>query len=119
MEERRKADLRSAKKVEEMSAMLNSAVRAGPAPTENLICMTEAGSRKVSARRTNIYAYLERELDGRDYFADRFSLGDISFIPPLANLERAGYSIAGGFPNLKAWWARMKARPSFGRSWPD
>jgi glutathione S-transferase len=52
------------------------------------------------------YAYLERELDGRDYFGDQFSLGDISFIPPLANLERAGYSIADGFPNLKAWWAR-------------
>jgi len=55
----------------------------------------------------------------RDYFADQFSLGDISFIPPLANLERAGYSIADGFPNLKAWWSRMKARPSFDRSWPD
>ena len=65
------------------------------------------------------YAYLEHELDVRDYFADQFSLGDISFIPPLANLERAGYSIADGFPNLKAWWSRMKARPSFDRSWPD
>ena len=65
------------------------------------------------------YAYLERELDGRDYFADQFSFVDISFIPPLANLERAGYSIADGFPNLKAWWSRMKARPSFDKSWPD
>jgi GST-like protein len=65
------------------------------------------------------YAYLERELEGRDYFADQFSLGDISFIPPLANLERAGYSIADGFPNLKGWWSRMKARTSFDRSWPD
>jgi len=66
--------------------------------------------------RSRHYAYLEHELDGRDYFADQFSLGDISFIPPLANLERAGYSIADGFPNLKAWWARMKARPSFDRT---
>lgn len=65
------------------------------------------------------FAYLERELQGREYFADEFSLGDISFIPPLANLERAGFSIPDDFPNLKAWWQRMKARPSFQASWPD
>ena len=49
------------------------------------------------------FAYLDRELRGRDYFADEFSLGDISFIPPLANLGRAGFSIPDDFPNLKAW----------------
>jgi glutathione S-transferase len=65
------------------------------------------------------FAYLERELQGREYFADEFSLGDISFIPPLANLERAGFSIPDEFPKLKAWWQRMKARPSFKASWPD
>jgi glutathione S-transferase len=65
------------------------------------------------------FAYLERELDGREYFADRYSLGDISFVPPLANLERAGFSIPDDFPKLKAWWIRMKARPSFKASWPE
>lgn len=65
------------------------------------------------------FAYLDRELDGREYFAGEFSLGDVSFIPPLANLERAGFTIPGEFPNLKAWWQRMKARPSFDASWPQ
>ncbi len=65
------------------------------------------------------FAYLDRELQGREYFADEFSLGDISFIPPLANLEQAGFSIPNDFPSLKAWWQRMKARPSFKASWPD
>jgi len=64
------------------------------------------------------FAYLDRELKGRDYFAGEFSVGDISFIPPLANLERAGFSIPDDFPNLTAWWKRVKARPSFGASWP-
>jgi glutathione S-transferase len=64
------------------------------------------------------FAYLERALEGRDYFAGEFSLADISFVPPLANLERAGFSIPDEFPNLKAWWKRMKARPSFEASWP-
>ena len=64
------------------------------------------------------FAYLERELAGRDYFAGEFSLADISFVPPLANLERAGFSIPDEFPRLKAWWKRMKSRPSFDASWP-
>jgi glutathione S-transferase len=65
------------------------------------------------------FAYLEGELAGREYFADEYSLGDISFVPPLANLERAGFSIPDDFPKLRAWWRRMKARPSFNSSWPE
>jgi glutathione S-transferase len=65
------------------------------------------------------FAYLERELQGREYFAGEFSLADISFIPPLANLERAGFSIPDDFRNVKAWWQRVKERPSFKASWPD
>ncbi len=64
------------------------------------------------------FAYLDRQLEGREYFAGTFGLGDISFIPPLANLERAGFSIPDEFRNLKAWWERMKSRPSFSASWP-
>ena len=65
------------------------------------------------------FAYLDRELKGREFFAGEFSLGDISFIPPLANLERAGFPIPDDFPNLKAWWSRMKGRKSFSASWVD
>ncbi len=64
------------------------------------------------------FAYLDKELADREYFAGTFSLGDISFVPPLANLERAGFVIPDNFKHLKAWWARMKARPSFAASWP-
>jgi glutathione S-transferase len=63
-------------------------------------------------------AYLDRELKGRQFFAGSMSLGDISFIPPLANYERAGYKIGPEFPNLAAWWERMKSRPSFATSLP-
>ena len=47
------------------------------------------------------FAYLEREMKDRQFFAGAFSLGDISFIPPLANLERAGFSILDEFPTLR------------------
>jgi glutathione S-transferase len=66
----------------------------------------------------NHFAYLDRELKGRQYFAGLMSVADISFVPHLANYERAGYSIPADFPNLKAWWERMKARPSFAQSMP-
>jgi glutathione S-transferase len=64
------------------------------------------------------FAFLDRELKGREFFAGPISLGDISFVPPLANYERAGYKIGPEFPNLHAWWERMKARPSFAASLP-
>ncbi len=62
------------------------------------------------------FAYLDRELAGRQFFAGLFSLGDISFLPHLHSYERAGYSIGAEFPNLKSWWERMKARPSMVQS---
>jgi glutathione S-transferase len=64
------------------------------------------------------FAFLDRELNGRQFFAGMLSLGDISLVPPLANYERAGYQIGPGFPHLMAWWERMKSRPSFARSLP-
>ncbi len=64
------------------------------------------------------FAFLERELAGRQFFAGQLSLGDISLVPPLANYERAGYRIGPEFPNLMAWWERMKSRPSFAASMP-
>jgi glutathione S-transferase len=64
------------------------------------------------------FRWLDDELSGRDFFADAFSLADISFVPPLANLERAGFAIPAEFANLNAWWRRMKSRPSFAASWP-
>jgi len=64
------------------------------------------------------FAFLDRELKGRQFFAGSISLGDISFVPPLANYERGGYKIGPEFPNLLAWWERMKARPSFAASLP-
>lgn len=64
------------------------------------------------------FAYLDKELQGREFFTGVLSLADISFVPHLSNYERAGYTIPGDFPNLKAWWERMKARTSYAASMP-
>jgi glutathione S-transferase len=62
------------------------------------------------------FAHLDKELAGKQFLAGMFGLADISFIPQLYNYERAGYKIGDEFPNLKAWWERLKARESFARS---
>ena len=58
--------------------------------------------------------YLERELDGHQFFvAETFTLADISVACQLVNLRHAGVEIdAAPFPTLAAWFERAAARPS-------
>lgn len=59
-----------------------------------------------------LWSILERRLDGRDYLADSFSLGDIGlgihahrwFAYPI---ERPA------MPRLEAWYGRLRDRPAF------
>ncbi len=74
---------------------------------------------KGEAEMARHLEYLDRELKGRQFLAGMFSVADISFIPPVSNYERAGYTIPHNFHNLAAWWERMKARPSVSQSLPQ
>jgi GST-like protein len=49
-----------------------------------------------------LYGILDRQLTGRDYIADKFSIADIA--------DRQGHDIET-FPHVKAWVARVGARP--------
>jgi glutathione S-transferase len=64
------------------------------------------------------FAFLDKELEGRQFFAGPFSLADISFIPQLSNYEHLGFSVPEKFRNLRAWWERVKSRPSYAQSMP-
>ncbi len=64
------------------------------------------------------FEYLNRELAGRDYLAGEFSLADIAYMPHLSSYERAGYAVPVDFGELHRWWARLKERPSYAKSWP-
>jgi glutathione S-transferase len=63
-------------------------------------------------------AWLDKLLERRQFVACGVTLGHISFIPPLAILEPAGFEIPERFKNLNAWWMGTKSRPSFAASWP-
>lgn len=60
--------------------------------------------------------YLERELDGRDWFVGAdLTAADIMLSFPL-EAARARAGLDGSRPNLIAWLARIHARPAYGRA---
>ena len=49
---------------------------------------------------------------GREYIADDYSLGDITYIPFFVRLARYQATIDDSRPYLKAWMDRLLARPA-------
>ena len=75
-----------------------------------------AAAEKVVAENLGpLFAYLEAQLGGADYFVGkRLSIADIAVASPFVNLRHAGFPPdAGKCPKLAAFVARMHARPSF------
>jgi glutathione S-transferase len=65
---------------------------------------------------TKVLQMLDRELAGREYLADSFSLADVAFAPALLMLPQVGVNIDPALSNVVAWKARLLARPSIGRA---
>lgn len=59
---------------------------------------------------------LDRELAGREYLADGFSLADVAFTPALLMLPHVGVTIEPSLANVAAWKVRLLARPSIGKA---
>jgi glutathione S-transferase len=59
---------------------------------------------------------LEKELEGREYLAGSFGLADIAFMPNIDLLERYQIPVESKYKNVRAWIARLKARPSYAAS---
>ncbi len=55
---------------------------------------------------------LEEALRGKDYLVGGYGIADITFTPFLALCERAGVDLSP-FPAVKAWFERLKAKPSY------
>ena len=61
-----------------------------------------------------LYGVMNKRLDGRDFLADDYSIADMACIGWISRHERQGQDLAD-FPNLKAWYDRMMARPAVQR----
>ena len=70
---------------------------------------------KVEESRTELRTYLEnlnRQMQGREYIADGYSLADITYIPFFVRRERYQVSIGDDLPHVKAWMERLLERPA-------
>jgi GST-like protein len=59
---------------------------------------------------TRLYGVLDRQLAGRDFIADRYSIADIASYPWALHWEKQGQDITT-FPHVQAWLARVGVRP--------
>jgi len=64
-------------------------------------------------------AWLDRELDGREFFAGAFSLVDCAVIPFAAGLSDIDMEISGEYRNLRRWLDRARQRPSYSQAEVD
>lgn len=53
---------------------------------------------------------LDKELAGKKYIVDDYSLADITFIPFYTRQERYGIAIDERYPNVKRWGENLIAR---------
>ena len=74
-----------------------------------------AHKRDVEKATKHMYAHLatlDRELAGKNFIADDYSLADVTFIPFYTRRERYGVTIDDNYPNLKRWGESLIARPA-------
>jgi GST-like protein len=58
-----------------------------------------------------LYGVLNKKLAGRNFIAGEYSIADMACYPWVVPYERQGQKLED-FPNLKAWFERIKARPA-------
>ncbi|MBH0239748.1 glutathione S-transferase N-terminal domain-containing protein [Methylobrevis albus] len=58
-----------------------------------------------------LYGVLDRQLEGKEWVAGDYSIADMAIVGWVKPYERQGIDLAE-FPNVKAWYERMLARPA-------
>ena len=61
-----------------------------------------------------LYGVLDRQLEGKNYICDEFSIADIATIGWARVNEKQGINI-DDYPNVKNWIIRMNSRPKVKR----
>jgi glutathione S-transferase len=69
---------------------------------------TEKATQQMKAH----LAKLDREVAGKNFIVDEYSLADVTFIPFYTRRERYGVTIDDNYPNLKRWGESLIARPA-------
>ena len=72
------------------------------------------GIDRYTNETNRLFGVLDKRLAGREYVCGAFSIADCASWPWTTSHERLGQKLAD-FPNLAAWYERMKARPAVQR----
>lgn len=78
----------------------------------------EAAIQENMVKLNGVVRVLEKELEGKDYLAGEFSLGDIGFAVQLPRAETMFGVKLDGCPRVQAWLGRVTARPAYQKSEP-
>jgi glutathione S-transferase len=71
----------------------------------------EAAQEYARGKIANRYAFIDRHLAGRDYLLGTFTVADAYLFVPV-NWAAGAKTPLADFPNIVAWFERMKARPA-------
>ncbi|MEO0498695.1 MAG: glutathione S-transferase family protein [Pseudomonadota bacterium] len=71
----------------------------------------EYGINRYTNEVNRLYGVMNKRLADRDYLAGEYSIADMACIGWVVPYERQGQDL-NDFPNLKAWFERVKARPA-------
>jgi GST-like protein len=63
-----------------------------------------------------LYGVLNKQLSGKDYITNEYSIADMACYPWIKPYERQGQDL-NDFPHLKAWLMRMTDRPAVQRAY--
>ena len=66
---------------------------------------------RYAAEVKRLYGVLNTQLEGRDYICDDYSIADMACWPWVSRYEWQGVDLAD-FPNVRAWYQRLLARPA-------
>ncbi|HET6157109.1 MAG TPA: glutathione S-transferase N-terminal domain-containing protein [Dongiaceae bacterium] len=73
---------------------------------------------RYTRETSRLYSVLDKRLAGRDFIAGEHSIADIACYPWIVPHEAHGQSL-DDYPNLKRWFAAIKARPATIRAYAE
>ncbi|TNJ48602.1 glutathione S-transferase family protein [Phaeobacter sp. B1627] len=71
---------------------------------------------RYSEEARRLYGVLDRRLQGRDYIVGEYSIADMACWPWASRYEWQQIDLAD-YPNLRAWYRRIAARPAVQRGY--
>ncbi len=79
----------------------------------------EAVIKESMVKLNGVLRVLEKELEGKDYLAGEFSVGDIGFAVQLPRAETMFGVKLDGYAKIQAWLKRVTSRPAYRKSEPS